>query len=107
MRYSERRERTRRLLERYAHAIRPGTEASVRSMLEHGEPTLAVEDLASALVLAETPLEYGDAAEFRRLLAGFERCPDTPVDIEDLLLSDEVPQRDIASARSTRRTRSP
>ncbi|THV39766.1 hypothetical protein [Glycomyces buryatensis] len=91
MRYRDRLERTERLLERYARFIGPQSADSLRSMVLHGEPGLAVEDLASALVRNKVKLDWGDAVEFRQLLTGFQRCPDTPSDIEDLLLFGEAP----------------
>lgn len=96
MRYRDRRERTERLLERYAGRIRPEYVDSLRSMVRAGELGVAVEDLASALVSAGPRLDSGDAVEFRLLLTGFERCPDTPLDIEDRLLFGEGPPENYA-----------
>ncbi|MBO3731667.1 DUF6189 family protein [Glycomyces niveus] len=82
----DRRQRTGRLVERYADHLLPGTADGLRSMVRHGELGLAVEDLAAALVQHKVPLYAGDAVDFRQLLAGFQRCPDTPPDIEDLVV---------------------
>lgn len=83
---NDRRQRTVRLVGQYANHLQPETADSIRSMVRHGELGLAIEDLASALVLGKVPLQAGDAVDFRQLLTGFERCPDTPKDIRDLLL---------------------
>lgn len=86
MKYRDRLEQSGRLVERYAQFIEPRFGDMFREWVRHGELALAVEDLASCLVRRRIPLAAGDAVVFRRLLEGFERCPDTPPDIADLLL---------------------
>jgi len=86
MEYRDRVAESSRLVEAYAMFVAPHAAESLRTQIRCGEPALAVEELASWLVRGRIALAAGDAMAFRRLLRGYELCPDTAPDIADLLL---------------------
>lgn len=86
MEYRDRVAESSRLVEAYAMFIAPRAAESLRTQIRCGEPALAVEELASMLVRGRIALAAGDAMAFRRLLRGYELCPDTAPDIADRLL---------------------
>jgi hypothetical protein len=86
MEYRDRVAESSRLVEAYAMFIAPRAAESLRTQIRCGEPALAVEELASWLVRGRIALAAGDAMAFRRLLRGYELCPDTGPDIADRLL---------------------
>jgi hypothetical protein len=86
MEYRDRVAESRRLVEAYAMFVAPRAAESLRTQIRCGEPALAVEELASWLVRGRIALAAGDAVAFRRLLRGFELCPDTAPDIADRVL---------------------
>lgn len=78
------------LVERYAGRVRPSFAHGIRSAFGAGEWSLAVAELASALVVDKITVAPDDKALFQELLQKIQLSPDTPPDIADQLPVDSI-----------------